>query len=165
MADVVRGTLAARGWSGRVHAVLPEGARARVDRRRLDVVVANLVGNALRHGAPPVTVGLEASSEELRIAVSDRGPGLAPETARRVFDRFYKADTARARSEGSGLGMAIALENARLHGGTIEVADRPGGGALFTLRLPRRRSAGCGCTSAPTTGFGASPARSGASTR
>ncbi|MFF8811102.1 ATP-binding protein [Streptomyces pactum] len=144
LADAVRGTLAARGWTGRVHAELPTGVRARVDRRRLDVVVANLVGNALRHGAPPVTVVLTATGEELSLAVSDRGPGLPPEAARHVFDRFYKADTARTRSEGSGLGMAIALENARLHGGTIEVADRPDGGAVFTLRLPRRRGARCG---------------------
>jgi two-component system, OmpR family, sensor histidine kinase MtrB len=53
-----------------------------------------------------------------------------------VFDRFYKADTARARSEGSGLGLAIAAENARLHGGHIEAGNHPGGGAVFTVTLP-----------------------------
>jgi two-component system sensor histidine kinase MtrB len=53
-----------------------------------------------------------------------------------VFDRFYKADTARARSEGSGLGLAIAWENARLHGGHIEAGNHPGGGAMFTASLP-----------------------------
>jgi two-component system sensor histidine kinase MtrB len=53
-----------------------------------------------------------------------------------VFDRFYKADNARARSEGSGLGLAIAWENARLHGGRIEAGNHPGGGAVFTVSLP-----------------------------
>jgi two-component system sensor histidine kinase MtrB len=56
-----------------------------------------------------------------------------------VFDRFYKADTARARSEGSGLGLAIAWENARLHGGCIEAGNHPDGGALFALVLPLSR--------------------------
>jgi two-component system sensor histidine kinase MtrB len=61
---------------------------------------------------------------------------LPSEVLPHVFARFYKADSARGRSEGSGLGLAIAWENARLHGGTLTAANRPGGGALFTLRLP-----------------------------
>ncbi len=80
------------------------------------------------------------------LEVADRGPGLPPGAGDRVFDRFYKADAARTRGtadaagQGSGLGTAIALENARLHGGTIDAADGPGGGAVFTLRLPLRRA-------------------------
>ena len=70
----------------------------------------------------------------------DHGPGLPPAAIPHVFDRFYKADTARARSEGSGLGLAIAWENTRLHGGHIEAANHPGGGALFTLWLPLSRT-------------------------
>lgn len=139
MAEAVRATLSARGWADRVEADLPPGIRARLDRRRLDVIVANLVGNALRHGAPPVAVTVRAADDRLTVSVADHGPGLAPEAARHVFDRFYKADSARSRSEGSGLGMAIALENARLHGGTIELAPpEPGVGAVFTLRIPLR---------------------------
>ncbi|TWP50849.1 HAMP domain-containing histidine kinase [Lentzea tibetensis] len=128
----VADSLAARGWTGVVETHLPTGVTGRVDRRRLDVIVANLVGNALRHGGPPVRVVLRPD----RLEVSDRGPGISPEVLPHVFDRFYKADTARTRSEGSGLGLAIAWENARLHGGTIEAANRPEGGALFVLRLP-----------------------------
>jgi two-component system sensor histidine kinase MtrB len=71
------------------------------------------------------------------IEVSDSGPGLARDVLPHVFDRFYKADTARARSEGSGLGLAIARENARLHGGSLTAANRPAGGAVFTVHLPR----------------------------
>ncbi|OSC61872.1 two-component sensor histidine kinase [Streptomyces sp. BF-3] len=160
LAETVRASLALRGWTDRVTAELPEGVRAVVDRRRVDVIVANLVGNALRHGAPPVTVTLTApGGDEDRVArleVADHGPGLPPEARERVFDRFYKADEARTRNtsaagsgveadresggRGSGLGMAIALENARLHGGTIEVGERAGGGAVFTLLLPLRRT-------------------------
>ena len=137
VAEAIRATLRARGWSERVRTDLPLGVMARVDPRRLDVIVANLVGNALRHGAPPVTVRAHVGSDQLDIEVGDSGPGLAPDVLPYVFSRFYKADTARARSEGSGLGLAIAWENARLHGGSLTAANRPGGGAAFTLHLPR----------------------------
>ncbi|MET9919232.1 HAMP domain-containing sensor histidine kinase [Streptomyces sp. NPDC006435] len=181
LADTVRASLALRGWTDRVRTDLREGVRAVVDRRRIDVIVANLVGNALRHGAPPVTVTLgtsrAADGEWVVLSVADHGPGLPPDARERVFDRFYKADAARTRGaaddsgQGSGLGTAIALENARLHGGTIEVtdmtdaadvtdvadtadaadaagttgvtdtgADGPWRGAVFTLRLPLRRT-------------------------
>ncbi|MGW1408158.1 ATP-binding protein [Streptomyces sp. NPDC002403] len=150
LADTVRASLALRGWTDRVRTELDEGVRAVVDRRRIDVIVANLVGNALRHGAPPVTVTLTtapaADGERVVLSVADHGPGLPPEAGERVFDRFYKADTARTRGaaddsgQGSGLGMAIAWENARLHGGTIDAADGPDRGAVFTLRLPLRRT-------------------------
>ncbi|WP_327271860.1 HAMP domain-containing histidine kinase [Streptomyces sp. NBC_01224] len=153
LADTVRASLALRGWTDRVQTHLHEGVRAVVDRRRIDVIVANLVGNALRHGAPPVTVtlgtALDADGEWVTLEVADHGPGLPPGARERVFDRFYKADAARTRGaaddsgQGSGLGTAIALENARLHGGTIDVADVADGarrGAVFTLRLPLRRT-------------------------
>ncbi|MEU2077294.1 HAMP domain-containing sensor histidine kinase [Streptomyces sp. NPDC013489] len=165
LADTVRASLALRGWTDRVEVRLEEGLRAVVDRRRVDVITANLVGNALRHGAPPVTVtlgtrpaasapgtpsgargGASAGPEWVTVEVADHGPGLPPEARERVFDRFYKADAARTRSaadtggQGSGLGTAIALENARLHGGTIDVAEGAEGGAVFTLWLPLRRT-------------------------
>ncbi|MFD9907369.1 ATP-binding protein [Streptomyces sp. NPDC059063] len=141
LAEAVGATLSLRAWTGRVRVELPDGVRAMVDRRRMDVIVANLVGNAFRHGAEPVTVTLatDPAGDRVTIEVADRGPGLPPEALAHVFDRFYKADAARTRSEGSGLGTAIALENARLHGGTIDAANRPDGGAVFTLRLPWRR--------------------------
>jgi len=138
VAELVDATLRARGWTERVDTELPPGVTARLDPRRVDVVLANLVGNALRHGEPPVSVRLTADPRWIVLEVRDHGPGVDDAALPHVFDRFYKADAARARSEGSGLGLAIARENARLHEGDLTVANAPDGGARFTLRLPRR---------------------------
>ncbi|GAB1508443.1 ATP-binding protein [Actinophytocola sp. KF-1] len=135
VAAAITSTLDTRGWLTRVETTLPDGVTARLDVRRLDVIVANLVGNALTHGAEPVRVTLTADDQWLTIQVTDEGPGLPPAVLPHVFDRFYKADTARTRSPGSGLGLAIARENAHLHGGTLTAANA--GGAVFTLTLPR----------------------------
>jgi two-component system sensor histidine kinase MtrB len=139
VADAIRVTLRVRGFGDQIHTELPEGIRARVDPRRLDVIVANLVGNALRHGTSPVTVALRTEGTDLVLTVTDAGPGLREEVLPHVFERFYKADTARSRSEGSGLGLAIAWENAKLHGGTLSAGNGDSGGAVFTLRLPLRQ--------------------------
>ncbi|MFJ6385067.1 sensor histidine kinase [Kitasatospora sp. NPDC092039] len=136
-ATAVRETLDLRGWSDRVEPDLPADLSVRLDPRRFDVIVANLVGNALRHGRPPVRVALRGAHDQLVLTVTDRGPGIPPAELPHLFDRFYKADKARKRSEGSGLGLAIAQENARLHGGLIDAANAPDGGAVFTLVLPR----------------------------
>ncbi|MFD3944892.1 ATP-binding protein [Streptomyces sp. NPDC058579] len=133
----LQATLRARGWQDRVRAVLPEeDIRARLDARRFDVIVANLVGNALRHGGEPVHVTLADVDGQIIVKVSDSGPGIPKDALPLLFDRFYKADASRARSEGSGLGLAIARENAQLHGGTLTAANQPQGGAVFTVILP-----------------------------
>src|SRR5699024_6252409 len=119
VAGAVRDSLRSRGWSEQVTLEAPEGGVLPLDRRRVDVIVANLVGNALRHGAPPVRVLVRALPEWVHVTVTDGGPGLDEQVLPLVFERFYKADTARARSSGSGLGLAIARENARLHGGDL----------------------------------------------
>ncbi|RCG26850.1 sensor histidine kinase [Sphaerisporangium album] len=138
VAELVRATLRVRGWSERVRTEVPPGVMARLDPRRVDVILANMVGNALRHGEPPVSVRLCADPRWIALEVRDHGSGLDEAVLPQVFDRFYKASAARARSEGSGLGLAIARENARLHGGDLTATNAPDGGAIFTLRLPRR---------------------------
>lgn len=130
-------SLRTRGWLDRVELVAPRQARLRMDRRRLDVIVANLVGNALRHGEPPVRVCISESPRRVRIDVSDGGPGMPESVLPLVFDRFYKADSARTRTPGSGLGLAIARENARLHGGDLTAGNQSRGGALFVVDLPK----------------------------
>ncbi|WP_225882062.1 sensor histidine kinase [Streptomyces aureocirculatus] len=136
---LVTKTLHLRGWADdeRVVADLPEPVPVRADPRRVDVVLANLIGNALRHGRPPVTVAARAEDGLAVVTVTDHGPGIPEDVLPHVFERFFKAEEARTRSQGSGLGLAIAHENALLHGGTLSAADTPGGGAVFTLALPR----------------------------
>jgi len=131
---LVRAVVAARDSDGAVTVV---GGRTIVesDRRRLERILANLIGNALEHGGGSAAVHVAADSYSVSVAVADRGPGIPPEQVPRVFDRFHKLDPSRT-GPGSGLGLAIAMENARLLGGDIEVDSEPGRGSVFTLRLP-----------------------------
>ncbi|MEW2486111.1 HAMP domain-containing sensor histidine kinase [Streptomyces sp. NPDC048411] len=141
VAEMIRKTLQSRRWEDRVDTELPHGIRAVLDPRRFDVIVANLVGNALRHGAEPVAVRMWTERRDgkdlLVTEVADSGPGIDTAVLPHIFDRFYKADAARTRSAGSGLGLAITQENVRLHGGTVHAANNPSGGAVFTVELPR----------------------------
>jgi len=123
----------ARGWDGQVR-LDAEDVVITSDPRRLEGIVANLVGNALEHGDGAVAVRVGREGDGTFVEVADEGPGIAPEHLPHLFERFYKADTARS-SEGTGLGLAIAQENARLLGGRIEVWSEVGKGSRFTLRL------------------------------
>ena len=109
------------------------------DRNRLIQAVGNLLDNALHH-APwdsVVTISGTRQGNEACLEVQDQGPGLSAEQQAHVFDRFYRADPARARrSGGMGLGLAIAQALAEAHGGRITVQSQPGAGATFTLHLP-----------------------------
>ncbi|MEU2335850.1 HAMP domain-containing sensor histidine kinase [Streptomyces sp. NPDC006654] len=144
IADQITACIDARAWLDAVDLDAERGIHARLDPRRLDVILANLIGNALKHGGSPVRVSVRMDQQEggeLVIAVRDHGPGIPEDVLPHVFDRFYKASASRPRSEGSGLGLSIATENARIHGGSITAANSPEGGAVFTLRLPRDASA------------------------
>jgi two-component system sensor histidine kinase MtrB len=138
VADMIMACMDARAWLDSVELDAPRGLLATLDPRRLDVIMANLIGNALKHGGSPVRVTLRREGGQIVVAVSDHGPGIPEDVLPHVFDRFYKADASRARSEGSGLGLSIAMENAHIHGGDITAANSPSGGAVFTLRLPVR---------------------------
>ncbi|MDP9445097.1 MAG: MtrAB system histidine kinase MtrB [Actinomycetota bacterium] len=113
---------------------------AQADVRRIERIVRNLVSNAIDYGeGQPIVITVAASPDAAAIAVRDRGVGLRPEEAALVFNRFWRADPARARtSGGTGLGLAISLEDARLHGGWLQVWGEPGAGTQFRLTLPRR---------------------------
>ncbi|NUH44115.1 HAMP domain-containing histidine kinase [Streptomyces samsunensis] len=136
VADQVTACIDARAWLDAVELDAARSIVARLDPRRLDVILANLIGNALKHGGSPVRVSVRTEGDELLIRVRDHGPGIPEDVLPHVFDRFYKASASRPRSEGSGLGLSIAMENAHIHGGDISAANSPEGGAVFTLRLP-----------------------------
>jgi two-component system sensor histidine kinase MtrB len=120
---------------------------AEADIRRVERIVRNLVTNAIDHAdtsglEPGIVIRLAADDEAAAIAVRDYGVGLAPGESATVFNRFWRADPARARtSGGTGLGLSIALEDTHLHGGWLQAWGRPGQGAQFRLTLPRRAGA------------------------
>ena len=109
------------------------------DTARLHQVAANLLGNALEHtpAGSPVEVRVFTAGEEAVLEVEDHGPGLDPEEAAKVFDRFYRADPSRTRSSGgAGLGLAIVAAIVYAHRGTVAVRTAPGQGATFRVALP-----------------------------
>jgi two-component system sensor histidine kinase MtrB len=116
---------------------------AEVDPRRIERVLRNLVVNALEHGeGRDIEVRLAVGDGAVAVAVRDQGIGLKPGEASRVFNRFWRADPARARTTGgTGLGLSIALEDAALHGGWLHAWGEPGGGSQFRLTVPRNAGA------------------------
>ena len=116
---------------------------ASVDPVRLEQVLGNLLSNALRHAPEGGEVVLDINADEdtgaARIEVMDDGEGISEEAIDNVFARFYRADKARSREAGgTGLGLAIARKLVEAHGGTIRAGNRPEGGAIFTVEIPRQ---------------------------
>ena len=110
-----------------------------LDQRRIERVLRNLISNASEYGeGKPIEVEIGSDEDTIAVVVKDKGPGLKPGESSLVFNRFWRADPARARNTGgTGLGLAIALEDARLHSGWIDVWGSPGKGTMFRLTLPR----------------------------
>ncbi|MDN4471689.1 MtrAB system histidine kinase MtrB [Demequina zhanjiangensis] len=113
--------------------------QASMDRPRVGRIIRNLLSNAVEHAqGGPVDVGVASTSRGVAVVVRDYGLGLTHTQVERVFDRFWRADPARARTMGgTGLGLSIAREDALLHGGRLEAWGSPGEGAAFRLSLPR----------------------------
>ena len=116
-----------------------QGAVAVIDPRRVARILRNLVVNAIEHGeGRPVHITVATNDDAVAVRVRDHGIGLDPEKLEMVFNRFWRADPARARTiGGSGLGLAISLEDARIHGGDLSAWGEPGQGSSFRLTLPR----------------------------
>ncbi len=137
-ADVAQQLAERRG--AKIEFRLPaEPCVADVDRRRVERILRNLLVNAVEHGeGKDAVVTVAGDSATVAVSVRDYGIGLAPGEERLVFDRFWRADPARARTTGgTGLGLAIALEDARIHGGWLEARGEIGRGSVFRLTLPR----------------------------
>ncbi|MGH9276868.1 MAG: HAMP domain-containing sensor histidine kinase [Acidimicrobiales bacterium] len=121
-----------------VHVGTPD-LRVVADADRLHQVLANLTANAIQHGPPDRPVRLAASTHgrEVVLTVTDEGPGIAESDAERVFERFYRADAARAgTSGGAGLGLSIARWIVDLHGGDIRATPNDPQGCVMVIRLP-----------------------------
>jgi signal transduction histidine kinase len=146
--DVARDAIADvsnQGERRRVHLDAPAELAVVWDRVRVQQVLVNLLTNAMRY-APEgdIEVTLREAGGEVEIAVRDHGPGVPPRLRRRLFRLYYRfddgeetADGLAARQRGLGIGLYISARLAKAHGGELSVADAPGGGAVFTLRLPR----------------------------
>jgi two-component system OmpR family sensor kinase len=121
----------------------PEHAPLSADPHQLQQVVANLMRNALVHtpAGTPIEVTVTDTGASVALAVRDHGPGLPPNSAEHLFDRFWRAEGGRERGRGgAGLGLAIAREIVAAHGGSIRAGEAAGGGAEFVVELPRGRS-------------------------
>lgn len=117
----------------------PPALTARVNANLLEQALVNLIDNALKFSEPKTTVRVaaEADSQEVRIAVSDQGCGIAPEEQERIFERFYRVDKSRSRQEGgTGLGLSIVKHILQVHGGRVSLTSAPGAGSTFALHFP-----------------------------
>lgn len=123
-----------------VRLVAPGGhLPAELDPRRIRRIVSNLLGNAIEHSeGKPIIVSVDSTSTAVALTVRDYGIGMKEHEAALVFDRFWRADPSRKRTiGGTGLGLPISLEDALLHGGTIDVWSAPRAGSAFRVTLPR----------------------------
>jgi two-component system OmpR family sensor kinase len=118
----------------------PGGVFASGDEDRLLQVLRNLLSNALRHtpAGTPVSVAVRSlPDDQVELTVTDHGPGMDPDTASRIFERFYRGDDSRSPSGGgAGLGLSIVKSIAEAHGGTVRVRTAAGEGSGFTVTLP-----------------------------
>ncbi len=117
----------------------PTPCEAEIDSRRVERILRNLLVNAIEHGeGRPIEVSVASNETAVAISVRDHGLGLRPGEAAMVFNRFWRADPARARTTGgTGLGLAISLEDARLHDGWLQAWGVAGEGSCFRLTLPK----------------------------
>ncbi|WP_307031890.1 MtrAB system histidine kinase MtrB [Arthrobacter globiformis] len=120
----------------------PEGSVVvEMDSRRIDRILRNLILNALEHGeGRAVNISVASNADAVAVTVRDHGIGMSPAEAARVFDRFWRADPARARTTGgSGLGLSIATEDTKLHNGWLQAWGNTGVGSNFRLTLPLKQ--------------------------
>ncbi|MFD2474285.1 sensor histidine kinase [Amycolatopsis silviterrae] len=134
--ELVEDASEASGPDTEVRVTTTGGTTVVADPRRVHTIVSNLLVNAVRHGQAPIAVSIDGTPDNVTITVSDSGPGVPKDLLPILFDRFVRGDHARQQTEGSGLGLSIARENALIHGGDLTAHND--GGAVFTVTLPRR---------------------------
>jgi signal transduction histidine kinase len=116
---------------------VPDDVRVHMEPRDLELILNNLVGNAVRYNKPAgkIKVGLEKGAA-VSLYVKDTGIGIPAEMLPRVFERFYRADASRARKDGTGLGLAIVKHAAHKYGMAVRAESVPGEGSRFLVDLP-----------------------------
>ena len=120
-----------------IDVAVPDDLEALADGDAFDRILANLITNAVRYGAPPVRVSAEQRDRHFRFAVEDRGRGVAPEFVPHLFERFTRGESSAAAVTGAGLGLSIAQSYAQAHGGNLSYEPARPHGARFELVLPR----------------------------
>ena len=118
----------------------------RADRERVLQVIMNILSNAIKYTPDGGRILMMAGRTQGRVwlEVEDNGIGIPKEDRERIFERFYRVDKARSRAAGgTGLGLSIVSDTVKRRGGTVEAANRPGGGAVFTVRWPRMKGGDC----------------------
>jgi two-component system phosphate regulon sensor histidine kinase PhoR len=123
-----------------------EDARVLMEARDLEVILDNLIGNAVRYNKPggKIKAWTDTEGGDLKLSVKDTGIGIAQEMLPRIFERFYRADASRARKDGTGLGLAIVKHAAQKYGMTVSAESTLGEGSRFMLRIPARSQARAG---------------------
>ena len=134
-----RSVLASTGRSGVPLGVEPDAPKqVMIDSRRVSQMLVNLLENADKYAGGATGLLVSGSNGVVRFAVEDRGPGIAEHERHHIFERFARGESASrpGASDGTGLGLSLVVEHARLHDGRVWVEDRPGGGARFVVELP-----------------------------
>ncbi|WP_417043933.1 sensor histidine kinase [Dysosmobacter sp.] len=119
-----------------------EGCTVLATKDEIHQIIYNLTDNAVKYSPPhsSVQVTLAREGEQVVLTVEDNGAGIPEEDLPRIFERFYRVDKARSRAAGgTGLGLSIVSDTVKRRGGTVEAGNRPGGGAVFTVRWPWRK--------------------------
>ena len=115
------------------------------DQERIEQVIMNIVSNSIKYTADGGIISMTAGTtgKYVYVKVSDNGVGIPEKDLPRLFERFYRVDKARSRAAGgTGLGLSIVSDTVKQRGGTVEAANRPGGGAVFTVRWPAVKGGG-----------------------
>ncbi len=109
-----------------------------VDGELIELVLRQLLDNALKYSPPdsPISIAVATSSGRVQVSVADRGPGIPESEQGRIFEKFYRAESSRQQIPGAGLGLAVAREIIHAHGGEIWVESEPSHGSIFHVSLP-----------------------------